>query len=120
MHEPFDHGRNTACRNRDPPSAQAKAPVRPQNFNGAQGGFVIIERLAHAHENNVGHLFILMTRNLGNLFHDLAGRQITAEWTLSAGTKRTPNAASELSRYANGSSAALDDQDAFQNMAVHG
>src|SRR5579875_3690959 len=84
--------------------AQAKAVGAVERLNGAQRGSVIGERLAHAHENDVGHVLVRgveQSREVQYLLDNLARREVAPEALLAGGAEAARHGAASLGGDAN-------------------
>ena len=88
-----------------PPRAELVAVRVVEPVNGRHGILVVVERFAHAHEDHVGHGFVIFPEHLRvihHLRHDLAAGQVALESLLTGRTEDTSHCASSLGGDAQG------------------
>ena len=74
-------------------------PVR-QETDKLYGIFIIVHRLAHPHDNHIGHPLTGQSGNSINLFQHLGGKQSPFQSVQRRGTEHTAHTASYLRRNA--------------------
>ncbi len=116
-------------RGRPPPSTRRSSARRQpeprrvvEQATGAERLVVVVERLAHAHEDDVGDpALALGAKDAGevqDLVDDLLGRQVPPQPEPAGGAEAAPDGAADLRRDADGGAARHEHEDGFDRMAV--
>ena len=82
--------------------ADSERPRRVENSQRAKDVFVVGQRFAHAHENQIADAFAGNFLNLQNLIHNFGSSQVPADAIESAGAKPTAVGAADLRGNADG------------------
>ena len=107
------------CRDREVSRRQANVGVK--TFNGTPYGCLVGKRFAHAHEHNVGKslfTFCAFSRGTHNLFHNLAGCEMSAKTCLACCAESTRHCTTCLSADTHCGAVAIVHQHGFDGVSA--
>ena len=114
----FEPGGYTGGRNRDSRGRPAESPRRSEDFERRQQTVQVVERFAHAHENDVGEPLSFGQRP--DLVEDFVRRKGVLESLSSGCTETAAHAAARLRRDAERRPVAVGDVGRFDEMVLRG
>jgi hypothetical protein len=120
---PADAGDDPDRADRDPLGAQPEAARVAQDVGGLHDRVIVVEGLAHAHENDVAQAPRLGRRrelagDVHDLRHHLGGRQVPAVAHLPGGAEDAAHRAARLAADAGGGAALEAHEDGLDRLAV--
>jgi len=121
--EAVDARRHTDRRHRDGPRRQIEAGLIVEKTAGAQRLVVVVERLAHAHEDDVGHAALVVSeqsREMEHLVDHLLSREIAAQTETTGGAESAPDGAADLGRHAHGGAFRIGHEHGLDGVTVGG
>lgn len=92
-----------------------------QGTNGRKSGIIVMERLAHAHDHDIGEVILIfaqMALEMQHLGNDLTGREVAFEAHLPGGTESTAHGTAGLGGDAERIARIVAHQHGFDALAI--